>query len=120
MFYHFLSNLLPISTAFAAGTGTTPSSGTTIKIENPLGAGATISSLLTKIIDFIVVVSIPILTLYVLYAAFLMLTDGGNGKKFAEGKQALLYAAIGFAIILVGEGIVKLIEAILNGTASSP
>lgn len=119
MFYSIISKLLLIPTVFADTTGSTPPP-TKITIENPLGEGATISSLLTKIIDFIVVISIPILTLYVLYAAFLMLTDGGNGKKFTEGKQALLYAAIGFAIILTGEGIVKLIEAILTGTASSP
>lgn len=121
MFYYLFSKLLSISTALAAtgGGDNTPSSGATIKIENPLGAGATIETILTKIIDFVVMISIPILSLVVLYAAFLMLTDGGNGKKFEEGKKALLYAIIGFAIILMGEGIVKLLEAILNGTASS-
>ena len=106
--------------AFAQGGGdNSPGGGNntqSIRIENPLGEGATIMTLLSRVIDFVVAVSIPILTLVVLYAAFNMLTAGGDENKFNTGKKTLLYGAIGFAVILVAEGLIKLIEAILVGS----
>lgn len=88
-----------------------------VTISNPLGEGATIQTLISRIVDFLVLIAIPILSLMVLWAAFNMLTAGGDEKKFEVGKKTLLYAAIGFGIILIGEGLVKLIELVLTGGA---
>ena len=86
-----------------------------ISISNPLGEGATIETLIVNIIDFLVLIAIPILTLVILYAAFLMFTAGGKEEQFKQGKTALLYALIGFAILLASEGIARLIEAVITG-----
>ena len=91
-----------------------------ITIPNPLGQGATIAPLLTRVTDFLVLIAIPILSLMVLIAAFYMLTAGGDEKKFELGKKVLLYAVIGFAILLVSEGLIKLIESILVGENPTP
>lgn len=99
------------------GTGTNP---TSITIPNPLGEGATIATLLTRLTDFLVLIAVPILSLMVLIAAFYMLTAGGDEKKFELGKKVLLYAVIGFAILLVSEGLIKLIESILVGDNPTP
>jgi len=106
---------LTINTAHADSVGSNP---ITISLPNPLGEGATIETLLVRIIDFVVAISIPILTIVFIYAAFIMLTAGGKEDKYTQGRKILLYAVIGFAIILAGEGIVKLIEAIVVGEAS--
>jgi len=104
-------NIIP--KALADGESTTPSSG--ISIQNPLESD-TIEGLIVNIIDFVVMISIPILTLVILYAAFLMFTAGGKEEQFKQGRTALLYAAIGFAILLASEGIGRLIEAVVVGT----
>ena len=47
------------------------------------------------------------------------MTAGGKEEQFKKGSKTLLYGVIGFAIILAAEGLIKLLEAILIGTATN-
>ncbi len=43
-----------------------------------------------------------------------MVTAAGNEEKFATGKRTVLYAVIGYAIILIGWGITSIIQSLLS------
>ncbi|TSC89909.1 MAG: hypothetical protein G01um10143_399 [Parcubacteria group bacterium Gr01-1014_3] len=83
------------------------------ELPNPLSVGS-ITELLDKIIRGLLVIAIPIVTIMVLYGAFMIMSSAGDPGKIETGKKTILYAAIGFAILLVSNGI-SLIVADLIG-----
>ena len=50
-----------------------------------------------------------------------MITAGGKAENFKKGQNILLYAAIGFAIILLSKGVSLIISDLLNaGGTTTP
>jgi len=94
--------VLPI---FAAAAG--------ISIENPIQAD-TFEELLDNLINFIFNLSLVILPLMILIGAFYFITAGGNASQVETGKRLILYAIIGFIIILCAKGLVRLVREILT------
>jgi hypothetical protein len=108
----------------ASGSQVSPGSGGTIKINPPSLGGKNLPSnamdLLKAVINFLTVdVAPPLIALVVIWAAFMFLTAGGNPKNIEKAKQALLYAVIGTIIILIGQGIVYIIQNFLQSVPSS-
>ncbi len=103
----------------SSGQGPSGGQGPTgpITIPNPLAAQS-ISDLLNKIIDFLIIIASPILVIMVLWAGFLYLTSGGDPTKVQTANRTLLWAAVGFAIILISKGFTLLIANILGGGSS--
>lgn len=87
-----------------------------ITIPNPLQAD-TIPELLDNIVDFLILISAPILTIMVLWAGFLFLVSGGDPNKVVTARNALIWSAVGFAVILISKGITLIIKEILGGGA---
>jgi hypothetical protein len=87
-----------------------------LKLDNPLGSQGvtTIPGLVDKIIDFLIQLSAPVVTIMILVGAFKMLTAGGNTDKFKEGKKTITYAVIGLAIILISKGITSIVKDFLG------
>lgn len=83
------------------------------KLENPLGVG-NITELIKKLIGFLQLAAIPVVAIMVLYAGFKIMTSAGDPKQWEEGKKIILYAAIGYGIILIGSGFVYIIQDILG------
>ena len=83
-----------------------------LTFENPLGV-STIGQLLDRVISFMIAISVPILTAVVLYAGFIMITSEGNPDKFHQGIMVIVYAAVGFGIILIAKGVAIVIAQIL-------
>ncbi len=79
-----------------------------IDIPNPLNT-TSFTDFIDNLIDFLFAVSIPLTILVILWAALLFITSGGNEKKLGQAKAALLWAVVGFAIMLVSKGIVAVI-----------
>ncbi len=94
----------------AAGT----SGGGEFNLVNPLGQGATPFTILERISTYLIYISTLILPVVVLYAAFQILTAADNPEKFESGKKTILYAVIGFAIILTARGLVFVVGEILG------
>lgn len=101
-FYGFLAR------ALAAGTG---GGGGSITIQNPL-ACSNFGCVATKITDALLVVSAPIVAIMVLWGGFQMMTAGGNPEKFSTGRKTLLYAAVGFVVVLLADSAAKIIQNI--------
>lgn len=114
VFEKLLSWALNIKTAFADTTIGTGDSGQTL--PNPLGEGTTVYSLLDRIMGYLLGLAIPIATVMILYGAFLILTAAGDPKKAEDGKKTIIYALVGFGIVLLASGIPYIIKEILGAS----
>jgi hypothetical protein len=91
-----------------------------VTFDNPVNA-TSVQELINNLIDFIYTISIPLLVIVVLWAGFTMITAGGKAENFKKGQNILLYAAIGFAIILLSKGVSLIISDLLNaGGTTTP
>jgi hypothetical protein len=78
-------------------------------INNPLGFDD-LTSLLVFIGGKLFILSIPIVTVMILYGAFQILTAAGEPAKIEIGKKTIWYAIIGFGVVLIAGGISDLIN----------
>lgn len=83
------------------------------KLENPLEADNFIE-LIDVLATWLFNLAIPVVVVMIVYAGVMFLTSRGEPAKVTKARQILLYAVVGFAIILIGKGFITLIESILN------
>ena len=83
------------------------------EIENPLTA-TTVTELIDRIINFIWFLAIVFAPIMFLIGGFTFLTSGGDPQKVSKGKNIMIYAAVGLAIVLVAKGIIALLKDILG------
>ena len=91
------------------------SQSTSLNIPNPLGGTNDISTLISNIINFLIILAIPITAILIVYAGFLYITSAGNDEKVKTAQKALIWAIIGFAIVLVASSVPIIIEKFLSG-----
>ena len=91
------------------GGGTT----TEFKIDNPIEADNLVQ-LLDVIATWLFNIAIPIMVAMIVYAGIIFLISRGDTAKVSQAKKVLLYAVVGFTIIMIGKGFITLIESILN------
>jgi len=85
-----------------------------IGLENPLKVGS-IPDLIYAVVDwFVIAIGPAIAVVMIIYGGFQILTAGGDPKKFEEGKKAILYAVVGYGIILLAEGVILIIQNLLQ------
>lgn len=108
----------------ASAQGTPPTFGTDIA-GNAVGADAGsaysgIASTLTTISTWFLGILLILAIIFIVYAAFLYLTSGGDDEKVKSAKRALVYAVIAIAIGLLAKAIVYLVIALTQtgGTAT--
>lgn len=99
--------LLVAQSAFAQNPGGGP-----VTLPNPLGV-STFQGVTAQISNFLLVIAIPLVAIMALVGGFQMITSVGNPEKFASGRKTLVYAIIGFAVVLLAGGIVQIIKSIL-------
>ncbi len=96
--------------------GTTPpapSGGGTIAITNPLGCDEVVC-VVESILSAIYRISIPIVSLMVLVGAFQIMTAAGNPEKVSAGRKTIVYAVVGFMIVLLASGVVPILKEVLG------
>lgn len=81
--------------------------------NNPL-AFPTIQSFLVAILDVVMVISIPIVVFFLIYAGFMYVTAQGNPEKIKVASKALTYAIIGGVIIVGALAITAIIGDTVN------
>ena len=97
-----------------------PVFGATTTFDNPLGETSDISTLLKNIIGFLIVLAIPISAILIVYAGYLYITSAGNEEKIKTAQKTLIWALIGFAIVLIAKGVPAIIQEFLSGKEESP
>ena|SRR3989344_1016070 len=92
----------------------TAPAGGTYKVENPLKTDDFIA-LLNSIIDTLILIAVPVTVIMVVYAGFLYTTSAGNETKVKTANRTVLYAAIGFGVLLLSKSVVTIVNSIVNG-----
>jgi len=87
-----------------------------IDIENPIASTSDIYTLVIKILDFLIILAIPLTAILVIYAGLLYITSAGNEEKVKTAQKALIWALVGFAVVLIAKGIPQLIIDFLQGS----
>jgi hypothetical protein len=94
--------------------GGVPSAGSqSITLTNPLSCD-TLGACLDSIVPKLVQIAVPIVAIMVVVGAFQIMTAGGKEEKVTSGRKTLLYAVIGFAIILLATSVRFIIQDVLK------
>lgn len=56
-----------------------------------------------------------LIVILIIYAGIRFLLSRGNPPEIQKARNILLWALVGFAVVLIGQGFVFLVESILNG-----
>lgn len=89
-----------------------------ITLTNPLGNDCTdLTCPLTAILNFLYTISISLCAIMVLVGGFQMITSAGDPEKFSKGRKTIIYAAIGFVVILLAGSVASLIRNILGNSS---
>ena len=94
----------------------------TITLTNPLcpngpgtnGCVNNLPDLIKKIIDYISLVVGALAVLMFVIAGIYFVISGGNPEKINKAKSIAIYAVIGLAIALLGEGLTEVIEEVIG------
>lgn len=104
------------STPGASNTGTTRTGTQVITLPNPLGTTSTIPDLISKIVDWLIMIaSVAVLPFMIIWGAFQMLGAGSNPEKVTEGRHTITWAVIGYALLLLSKSIELIIKQVLTG-----
>lgn len=87
--------------------------GASNQIPNPLGI-TTLNELVTKIMDAVTIVAVPVVIAMVLWGAFKVITAGSDPKKAKDGGMIVFYAAVGFGLLLIADGIVSIMQSLFQ------
>ena len=99
--------------ALDIGGGTGGSSGGSVTLKNPIGSTSFVQ-IINNILNYLIYISIPILALMILIGGFQILTAKDNPEKVIKGRHTIMYAVIGFIIILVSKGIALILLKIIG------
>src|ERR1700722_9280613 len=91
-----------------AQTNTTP-----VSLPNPIGASS-FTQVVANVTTFLLEIAIPLTAIMALIGGFQMITAGGNPEKFSSGRKTLMYAAIGFAVVLLAGGVAQVVKNFLG------
>ncbi len=109
-FVFMLITLLIVSNRVVLGESPLSS----IEIPNPLKTTSVID-IIDRIMNFMFLISIPIAMIMLMYAGFIYITSAGDSKKTSTAGQIIMYALIGFCIVLLAKGIVYVVQDVLTG-----
>jgi hypothetical protein len=108
MITSFLTKTLLIPLAAAAGDGLD------FTLPDPLKSGSSLPVLIGRVFTALVYIAAYIAPIIIIWGAFQILTSGGNAEKYKSGTKAILYAIIGFIIVLAAKGIVDIVGKALS------
>jgi hypothetical protein len=85
------------------------------ELYDPLG-GVTITGFGQKIISWFLDLAVPLTAIMTIWGAILLMSAGGDPKKIKQGQDALTYAVVGLAVVMIIEGLfsfsIKTIEQV--------
>ncbi len=84
-----------------------------IDLPNPLTAD-TIAELLNKIIDFLLIIAVPVAIIMAIWAGYLFMTGGASEENIKAARKTLLYVIIGVAILILSKGLINLVISLLK------
>lgn len=92
--------------------------GSAVQLENPLEV-TTIEGLLVAILNILIIIAIPLIVFYIIYAGFLYVTARGNAAQVEQATRALTYAIIGGVLIIGAVAIAEIVKNLV-GSFTAP
>ena len=85
------------------------------QLKNPLSQEfSTIPNFIAGALKILVMVSLPIITLFIVYSGFLFITAQGNTSKLTEARKNFFYVIIGALLIMSA----WILATLIGGTVS--
>lgn len=82
------------------------------KVPNPLGS-KNIFDLIQRIINGLIIISVPIASIFIIYSGILYMTSAGTDRT-KKATSALIWTIVGFGLLLISSGIISAIKDILG------
>lgn len=101
---------LKINEVLAAKEGGPVISG---ELTNPLKSDDIIG-VLNGIFQFLAEIGVPLLAIFISIGGFQILTAAGSPEKIKTGKDTILYATIGYIVVLCAWGVIYIIEEMFS------
>ena len=80
---------------------------------NPIAAKS-INEFISNFGVWLYIFSVPILSLVLLYGAYLIVTSAGDEEKYREGTKIVKWGLIGFVLVLLSGAIATIIRSVVN------
>lgn len=84
------------------------------RLENPLGGVDTLDGLFFEIVNVLLIIAVPIIVFFIIFAGFTYVTAQGNPEKVKLASRSLLYGVIGGVIILGSSAIMIIIRNLVD------
>lgn len=105
---------LPLFFAEAApATSTATSSTTTISLPNPLTSN-TFEELITTIINWLLVITGPIVALLIVFAGARIAFSGGSAEQVKGARDMIVYSLIGYTVIIIAKVLVAVVKGLFG------
>jgi len=89
------------------------------KLDNPLNVPS-IQDLLVAILNIVMILMIPVIVFFIIYAGFLYVTARGNAERIKEATRALTYAIIGAILVVGAFAIAEIVRATVSSFSAPP
>lgn len=78
-------------------------------LPNPLGENVTIITIIARVIKFVLGIVGVLALIMIIYGGILWMTSGGNVEQVKKGKNTLVWAILGLAIVFFAYSIVTFV-----------
>jgi len=85
-----------------------------LAIEDPLG-GKTAGEIINAIMSLLVVIGTGVTVIMIIWGGIRYMTSGGNEQATTSAKKTIMWAIIGFAILISAKFIIQAVESVLKG-----
>ena len=105
------------SILFADSHCESPDGALSYKLCNPLRFN-TLESLIVGILNVLLVIAVPIIVFFIIFAGFSYVTAQGNPEKIKQASRSLTYAIIGGVLILGAVAISEILQNVVESFSS--
>jgi heme/copper-type cytochrome/quinol oxidase subunit 2 len=84
-----------------------------VTLQNPLNGINSIEALLVAILNIVMILMVPVIVFFIIYAGFKYVMAQGNASQVEEATRALTYAVIGGVLILAALAITEIIRNVV-------
>lgn len=91
------------------GTGLSTCPKDSVCLDNPLGEGTTVQTLIGKVIKSVLGVVGSLALLMFIYGGFTWMTAAGASDKVTKGRDTLVWAVIGLVVVFSAYAMVKFV-----------
>jgi ABC-type microcin C transport system permease subunit YejB len=83
----------------------------TVRLDNPLAGGGVnnIWDLLSRVIDFIWQIAIPLAALLIVIGGYFFLASAGDPEKVRKAKHLIIYTLVGLLVIFLSKAIINML-----------